>query len=255
MEKGLVSIITPMYNSEKYIEATYKSIRNQTYKNWEWIVINDNSFDKSFDIVQQLSKTDSRIILINNTKNLKASKSRNKGMDIARGEYITFIDSDDLWKSIFLEKQIELLKSKNVNIVYSSYDRVSEDLRKKFGKYKVPRSIELKDLLKTNYMSCLTVIYKKNKFKNVRFNESLKMHEDFVMWLELINIEKVIYANTSSLAIYRIRKNSVSRNKFKNLNYMIYIMRVILKFNTLKIIYYIFSYSLNGLKKNIFLGR
>lgn len=248
--ENLVSIITPMYNSEKYILDTYNSIKNQTYKNWEWIIIDDNSQDKSYKKALKLTENDSRIKLIKNEINLKAAKTRNKGLDIAKGEYITFIDSDDLWNNNFLEKQIYLIKEKKCNVVFASYQRKSENLKEFLGNYIVPECINYKDLLKTNYMSCLTVVYKKEKFNKLRFNEKLKMHEDYVLWLDLLKVG-IAYSNQEILATYRIRRGSVSRNKFKNLLYMWYIFKKVINLSTIKAIYYLGNYIYYGLKKNI----
>ena len=250
MRQELISIITPMYNSEKFIVETYKSIESQTYSNWEWIVIDDNSSDESVNIIIELMKKDLRIKLIKNSKNLLAAKSRNKGIDSANGVYITFIDSDDLWDKNFLEKQVYKLKEKKQNIIFSSYRRISEDGNKSYGNYIVPSKVCFEDLLKTNYMSCLTVIYKKNKFQNIRFNEKLKMHEDYMMWLELLRLEKEIYTNQEILATYRIRKKSTSSNKLKNLVYMFYLFNKINKISILKTIYFLSYYVYFGLKKH-----
>lgn len=250
MKKGLVSIITPMYNSEKYILETYESIKNQSYTNWEWIVIDDCSNDKSYEIVLQLKKEDSRIQLLKNRFNLKAAGSRNRGLDLANGEYITFIDSDDIWFNNFLEEQIKLLNKKKCSIVFSSYKRKSENLSQDFGDYIVPEIVTYKNLLKTNYLSCLTVLYKKSTYKNKRFIEGLKMHEDYVFWLELLENNIIAKGNKKILAVYRIRKSSSSRNKIKNLLYMFYIFHNIRKEKILKTCYYLVNYIYYGLKKN-----
>ncbi|WP_349763513.1 glycosyltransferase family 2 protein [Fusobacterium sp. SYSU M8D902] len=249
IQKELVSIITPMYNSEKYILETYNSIKNQTYTKWEWIIIDDNSSDNSYKKILNLSKSDTRIKIIQNLQNLKAAKTRNKGLNIATGEYITFIDSDDLWKDNFLERQLKLIKEKKCNVVYASYQKKNEDLTEVLGEYIVPKRVNYKELLKTNYMSCLTVLYKTEEFKQLRFNENLKMHEDYVMWLELLK-ENIAYANQDILATYRIRKGSVSRNKLKNLLYMYFIFRKIINLSMVDTFFYLGNYIYYGLKKN-----
>ncbi|MGL4308732.1 MAG: glycosyltransferase family 2 protein [Cetobacterium sp.] len=246
----LISIITPMYNSEKYILETYLSIKNQTYNNWEWIVINDCSKDNSYKIVKELEMHDNRIKVLDNKLNLLAAKSRNKGLRIATGKYITFLDSDDLWKKNFLEMQLKLLKEKKCSVVFSSYKRISEDLKMNYGNYIVPEVITYEDLLKTNYMSCLTVMFEKNKFKTIFFNENLKMHEDYIFWLELLEIEKKAYANKEVLALYRIRDGSVSRNKLKNIFYMYNALTQLNKYNKIRIIKIMSCYIYFGIKKN-----
>lgn len=250
VNQELVSIITPVYNSEEYINATYESIRNQTYTNWEWIVIDDNSQDKSHDIISKLQKKDKRIKIVKNLRNYKQAKCRNLGLKIASGNYITFIDSDDLWKNEFLEKQLKLLENKKCDVVFSSYTRIDETLKKNLGIYRVPNKITYHDLLKTNYMSCLTVMFKRDKLKNIYFDEKLIMHEDYVFWLALLKKVNFAYANQDALAFYRIRSKSVSRNKIKNLFYMYFVYRQILKFNIIKSIYYLYYYIIKGIKKN-----
>lgn len=247
---NLVSIVTPSYNSEKYILETYNSIKNQTYRNWEWIIIDDCSSDRTVEIIKKEILKDNHVKLIINEKNIKAAASRNKGIEISKGDYITFIDSDDLWGNIFLEKQLNLLNKEKAHVVFSSYRRVSEDLKTNLGDYIVPEKITYKDLLKTNYMSCLTTVYKKNRFSSLRFNESLKMHEDYVMWLNLLEKEKIAYANKKVLAFYRIRENSTSRNKLKNLFYMYFVLRKIKKFSKYKSINILLNYIYYGIKKN-----
>lgn len=249
-KEKLVSIITPMYNSEKYILETYESIAKQTYKNWEWLVIDDCSIDKSYQIIEKISRKDKRIKLFKNIKNSRAASCRNIGLENCKGEYITFIDSDDLWDHDFLEEQVSLLLEKNCNIVFSSYRRISENLKENLGEYIVPTYIKISDLLKTNYFSCLTVLYKKEKFLGIKFNENLKMHEDYLMWLEMLEKESIAYANQRVLATYRVRNGSVSRNKVKNLFYMYFVFRKIKKFKILKAIKYLIYYIYYGIKKN-----
>lgn len=250
MKEELVSIITPMYNSEKFIEKTYESIKKQVYENWEWIVIDDNSTDRSFDIVFELQKKDSRIKLKKNKVNLRAASSRNLGLDLAVGKYVTFIDSDDLWYELFLEKQIKLINQKTCSIVFSSYTRISEDGSKSYGDYVVPTEVTYRDLLKTNYFSCLTVLYDYQNNKEIRFNEKLKLHEDYIFWLELIQKNKIAFSNNEILAKYRIRDNSVSRNKVANLVYMNEALRISQKFGRVKRLKILLSYIYYGLKKN-----
>lgn len=250
MKEGMVSIITPVYNSEKYLEETYKSIKNQIYKNWEWIVIDDCSIDRSLNMLEKFQENDNRIKIIKNKENMRAATCRNIGLNISSGEFITFIDSDDLWDNDFLKKQINILNINQVNLIFSSYRRCSEDLSRIIDNYIVPKKITYKDLLKENYMSCLTVLFRKLEFSEMKFNSELKMHEDYILWLNMLEKEKIALGNQEILATYRIRKNSVSRNKVKNLIYMFFIMNKIKKYNLLKTCVIVLIYSYFGLKKN-----
>lgn len=250
MIEGLVSIITPAYNSEKYIEETYRSIKNQTYENWEWLVIDDCSKDNTFEILKKLSEEDLRIKVYKNDTNLRAAGSRNRGLDNYSGEFITFIDSDDLWNGNFLEEQLKFMNLNNSEVVFSSYERVSENLVDSYGSYVVPSRIELKDLLKTNHMSCLTTVYRAEKLGDLRFRNGLKMHEDYVMWLDFLERVKIACGNKSIMAKYRIREGSTSRNKIENLKYMFSIYRNIKKYSFFKTFIYMINYIYYGLKKN-----
>ena len=123
----LVSIITPCYNSEKFIAETYQSIKDQIYNDWEWIIVDDASTDKSVEIIKSFN--DDRVKLFEQKVNKGASEARNKGLNLAKGRFITFIDSDDLWLPNFLEKTINYLTNTKEELVYASYKRVDEDLQ------------------------------------------------------------------------------------------------------------------------------
>lgn len=246
----LVSIITPVYNSEKYINDTYNSISEQTYESWEWIVIDDLSKDKSIQILREIEKYDSRVKIIENKEKKYASGSRNEGIRVAKGKYMTFIDSDDLWLNNFLEKQLDLIKEKNCKLVYSSYLRKNEALTQNLGNYIVPKTVSYNDLLKTNHLSCLTVLYDRAELNDYYFNEKLTLHEDYVMWLSILKKIKIAYGNSEELAIYRMRSDSSSRNKWKNLLYMLYIFKKVEKLNVIKTFFYLGCYIFYGLKKN-----
>ena len=125
MEQNLVSIITPMYNAEKYVGLTIDSVIAQTYKNWEMIIVNDGSKDNCAEIVKEYTQKDKRIKLINQP-NAGSAAARNNALRNAVGQYICFLDTDDLWDNNFLEKQISFLKEKNAALVFSSYRRIDE---------------------------------------------------------------------------------------------------------------------------------
>ena len=125
MKQGLVSIITPMYNAEKYVPQTIESVLLQTYGDWEMIIVDDGSKDSSAEIVADYSKKDSRVKLIKQ-KNGGCASARNNALDNAQGQYICFLDSDDLWEPVFLAEQIKFLKEKNAVFVYASHKRINE---------------------------------------------------------------------------------------------------------------------------------
>ena len=125
MRKNLVSIITPMYNSEKFIEATIKSVINQTYKDWEMIIVDDCSTDNSPNIVKPYVENDSRIKYIRVEFNQGVSHARNLALKQASGQFIAFLDSDDIWNEKKLEKQINFMNDKGCAITFTSYELIN----------------------------------------------------------------------------------------------------------------------------------
>jgi teichuronic acid biosynthesis glycosyltransferase TuaG len=215
MEKGLVSIITPMYNGERFIAQTIESVINQTYLNWEMIIIDDGSKDKGADIVKKYIVKDSRIQLLSQT-NGGSGAARNNGIREAKGQYISLLDADDTWMPTFLEKQLKLMKEKNALLVYSSHTRIDENSNEILRPFVVPKKVTYTDLLKTCSISCLTGLYDTERFGRVYLREDMKsLRDDYVYWLEIIKKVKIAYGNTEILANYRILGSSASRKKKK----------------------------------------
>lgn len=213
---SLVSIIMPAHNSSGYIEQSIESIRNQTYENWELIIINDCSTDNTKEICEAYKEKDSRIILVNLEKNVGVANARNIAIQNAKGKYVAFLDSDDLWKNIKLEKQLELMQKHRYTFVYSSYEIINETGERAGKVIEVPKEISYEDLLKVNSIGCLTVIIDKEKIKYLEM-PTIK-HEDYATWLTILKSNNIkAYGVTESLAYYRKTPNSVSANKFKSI--------------------------------------
>lgn len=215
MEKGLVSIITPMYNGEKFIAETIQSVLDQTYLKWEMIIIDDGSKDNGPEIVKKYVNTDKRIKLVTQ-KNGGSASARNNGIRQAEGQYIALLDADDTWNPDFLEKQLTLMHNKNALLVYSSHTRMNESSKEILKPFIVPSKVTYTDLLKTCSISCLTGLYNTEKFGKVYLREDMKsLRDDYVYWLEIIKKVKVAYGNQEILANYRILSSSASRKKKK----------------------------------------
>jgi teichuronic acid biosynthesis glycosyltransferase TuaG len=236
----LISIITPMYNSSRYITDTIKSVLEQDYENWELIIVDDCSVDNSYEIVQEFAQKDPRIVLIMQKYNQGTAAARNKALSIAKGRFIAFLDSDDLWKPNKLKLQIDFMKSKNIAFSYSAYEKINDRGENLNKLIKVPNKINYKRLLKSNVIGCLTVIIDRNiagdfKMPKVRY-------EDYATWLEIIKREKYAYGINESLAIYRVSDNSYSSNKIKALKWTWNIYRKNQKFNRVKSCYYMANF-------------
>lgn len=242
----LVSIITPCYNSERFIEETYHSINKQTYSNWEWIIVDDCSKDNSVELIKSFN--DDRIKLFVQDSNQGAAVARNKALDIAKGKYITFIDSDDLWLPNFLEKTIDYLISNKESLVYTSYKRVDENLNFALNDFIAIDKISRNRILYNCPIPMLTSIYDSSKIGIVKFPD-VELREDHAMWIDLLERTNYARAIKDSLAIYRMRENSASRNKWNIAVKQYDVYRKYLKMSMIKSSYYTFFWALNGLKK------
>lgn len=241
-----VSIITPCYNSEKYIADTIKSVLAQTYKNWQWIIVDDNSKDNSVAIIKSFN--DKRIIVIESKNNQGAAVARNIALEKAKGRYITFIDSDDLWKENFLEKSLDFLQKNNETLVYSSYERVDENLNPKLNNFIAEDNITYERLLYNCPIPMLTAVYDTQTIGKIPI-PLVDKREDHAMWLLLLKKIARARAMPEPLGIYRIRENSYSRNKFlialKQFNVYFKFLHLPLH----KSLYYTFCWAFNGIKK------
>ena len=243
---GLVSIITPCYNSEKFIAETYQSIKDQIYNDWEWIIVDDASTDKSVEIIKSFN--DDRVKLFEQKVNKGASEARNKGLNLANGRFVTFIDSDDLWLPNFLEKTINYLTNTKEELVYASYKRVDEDLQPLLTDFIAIDYIDRNRILYNCPIPMLTSVYDTERIGKITFPEA-ELREDHAMWIDLLQKVKYARAIKETLAIYRIRNNSVSRNKLKIALKQYEVYRKYLKMSFFKSSYYTFFWALNGMKK------
>lgn len=247
MEENKVSIIIPVYNAEKFIGKTIESVLNQTYKNWEMLLFNDKSKDDSLKIIKKYSEKDERIKVIDSKENVGVVVARNKLIEIATGEFIAFLDADDYWREQKLEKQIKYMKEQNALISCTEYIRVTED-EKEINDIIIKEIITYEDMLKNNYLGCLTVIYNANKLGKRYFKEREK-NEDYVLWLEIVKETKIIFGLKEKLAFYRVLNNSRSSNKIKVAKDRWEVYRKIERLSLFKSIYYFLQYVIRALKK------
>ncbi|MFI1744768.1 glycosyltransferase family 2 protein [Thalassobellus sediminis] len=242
MLKPLVSIITPMFNSEAFISETINSVLKQTYKNWELLLIDDNSQDKTLSIVQEYIKNYPQIKLLKNDTNQGAAISRNKGIDFAKGDYIAFLDADDLWKPEKLESQIKFMQTENCDVCYSSYELIKENGEFLNKKVKALPHLSYNKLLKSNYIGNLTGIYNAKVLGKIK-TPDLRKRQDWLLWLAAIKKSgKKALSIQESLAYYRVRENSMSSNKLNLVKYNYWVYKKGLGFSTLKSVYCMFVF-------------
>lgn len=246
MEKPLVSIITPAYNVEKYVDETINSVLKQTYKNWELIIIDDCSKDLTYKKIEKYLKIDNRIKLYKNNENKGVSFTRNRAIDLSVGKYIAFLDADDLWDEKKLEKQIEFMEKNQVLLSYTGYRKINEDGTIR-GSIKVPLKLDYNELLKNCLIGFLTSIYNqkiigKQYFKNIK-------SEDYIYWLEMIKKVKLAQGLEENLASYRVLQNSRSSNKIDIIKHHWRIYYSIEKLGVITSIKYYLIYLYRGIKR------
>ena len=244
----LVSIITPNYNSEKFIKDTIESVLNQTYSNWELIIIDDVSTDNSFDIAKEYEKKDKRIKAIRLSKNSGAAIARNRGIEVAKGRFIAFLDSDDLWKKYKLEKQIKFMKENQYAFTYTGYQLIDEENNLLNKYFFPPKKVSYFDMLKTCSIGCLTAMYDTQMIGKI-YMPLIKKGQDYATWLKILKKVDFAYGLEESLAIYRIRRGSISRNKFRAIKFQWKIYREVEKLGVVKSMYYMCHYIYYGIKR------
>ncbi len=243
----LVSIIVPVYNTEKFIYETISSIINQTYENFEIIVIDDCCTDKSIQIIEQFNN--SKITIIKNEKNLGVADSRNKGIHLAQGKYIAFLDADDFWEKEKLEVQVKYLEENDkIHLCATSYKLIDESSNI-IDEYNLKNNdISYNKLLMENVIGLSSVVGRSDIIKKYTFNNKFK-HEDLVLWLQLLKDGYCINTLSTSLMRYRVVKGSRSNNKLKSAYNKWLVLVKSEKINVFTSFYYMIIYIIKALYK------
>ena len=245
----LISIIMPNYNGERFIKDSIDTILNQTYKNWELLIVDDCSKDKSIEIIKK-NYNDKRIKLIKLYENKGSAYARNKALRQAQGRYIAFLDSDDLWLNNFLEEQMKFLKANKASLVYCSYYMIDENNKEILNPYIVKDKVSYKDILKFLPIGMLTSLYDTKQIGKYYFEESLgSIRDDYVYWLKILKNIDFRYANPEILAKYRIHKNGITKKKYKMILPQFKVYYKIERLGIIKSLYYLLHWSLHGLRK------
>lgn len=242
----LVSIITPTYNSGKFILEAYNSILSQTYTNWEWVVTDDCSSDDTFMILSSLSDQDDRVKVYKSESNQGAGSARNISIKHASGRYIAFLDSDDLWLPNKLEKQVCFMSDNDLALSYTWYRKFthySGDL----GEIRAPKTITYKQLLKTNVIGCLTAIYDTEKVGKC-YMPLIRKRQDFGLWLFILKKTDRVAGLPEVLAKYRV-DTGMTQNKVEVLKWQWKFYREVVGLSVVSSCYYFCHYAINGFLK------
>jgi glycosyltransferase involved in cell wall biosynthesis len=215
IQEGLVSIITPIYNGEKYIVETIESVLNQTYIKWEMLITDDGSTDRSAEIIREYQKREPRLSFFQQ-KNAGSAAARNNGIRHAKGQYITLLDADDVFESNCLERQIAFIKEKNAVLAFASCRRINEQSEEYLTPDIARPIVTYKQMLKYDHIHTLTCIYDRTKYGKIYLHEELKsLRDDYAFWLEISKLSGIVYGNPEILARFRIIKSSLTGKKLK----------------------------------------
>lgn len=240
----LVSIITPVYNSRKYIGETISSVLSQSHTNWEMIIVDDCSKDNTELVIKQF--TDPRIKYIRLDENVGAAEARNKALELAKGRYIAFLDADDMWKPNKLEEQIKFMLKNRIGFSFTGYEILGARRNKVIN---VPSSLNYSQFMKNTIIGTLTVMVNKDIVGEIRLVNVRKDH-DSMTWAKLLREGNFAYGLNESLAYYRKVEGSISNNKFEAVKNHWNNCRKIEKLSIPRCIYYFFFYGINAIKKH-----
>ncbi len=210
---GLVSIVIPVYNGAEFLEETVRSVQNQTYTNWELLLVDDCSGDGSRDLMERLAKEDTRIRCLFQEKNAGAAQARNRGIREATGSYLSFLDADDLWVAQKLEKELSFLKEKQAEFVFSGYEFADEAGRGTGKVVKVPAKLTYRQALKNTTIFTSTVLFHLDKLGKELVSMPDVKSEDTATWWKVLRAGYVAWGLPENLVYYRRSKGTLSANK------------------------------------------
>ncbi|WP_281216945.1 glycosyltransferase family 2 protein [Lysinibacillus capsici] len=248
MNQPLVSIITPSYNSTRFVTEMVQSVLEQTYTNFELIIVDDCSKDNSLDVLNAFSKQDQRIKVYSLEKNSGAAKARNFGIQVANGKYLAFLDSDDLWDPNKLALQVEFMERNKYEFSFTNYRMIDEQGNLLNKVVRCPKVIDYKSLLKNTTIGCLTVMLNIEKLGKPLMPNL--QPEDTALWLKILRTDCKAYCLQEELASYRLVGNSASSNKLKVAKKMWGVYRKSENINGLKASWYFINYAWNAVKKH-----
>lgn len=256
MKNGLISIITPIYNCEKFIEETIKCVQNQTYTNWELLAVDDCSPDNSSDIIKKYAKKDKRIKYIKLKENSGAAIARNKALEESKGRFIAYLDADDLWKPEKLEKQVNFMLDNNYAFTCTDYEKIDENGNSLNKIIKIPEKVNYNLFLRNTIIQTVGVMVDtKITGKDIIVMPNIRRRQDAATWCQLLKNGFDCYEVPENLSYYRVVSNSLSSNKFKAVKMNWYWYRKIEKLPLWKTCYCFVGYAFNAVKKRIYIKK
>ena len=244
----LVSVIIPYFKKKNFIDQSISSVLNQSYSNIEIIIVYDDEEKSDLDYLRKIYNSNKKIKIIVNEKNIGAGFSRNRGIREAKGKYVCFIDSDDIWKKEKIVNQLNYMKKNNYKISHTSYEIIN-DKNEIIGNRKAKDFYNIKDILTSCNIGLSSVILEKDLITDQIQFSSLKTKEDFVLWLKILKSKVTIGGLDKNLLLWRKTKNSLSSSAIQKLFDGFRVYKIYMGFNLIFSLYYLFCLSLNFPKK------
>lgn len=253
-DNDLVSIITPVYNCANLLAKTIECVLNQTYKNWELLLVDDCSQDNSAEIIDNYIKKDKRIKYFKLDKNSGAAIARNYALNKSKGRFIAYLDSDDLWKSEKIEKQIKFMIENNYAFTCTDYEKITEDGESLNKIIKIPKRVDYNLFLRNTIIQTVGVMVDITLTgKELLQMPNIRRRQDAATWCQLLKNGFDCYECPENLSYYRVVKNSLSSNKFRAIKMNLYWYRKIEKLPLWKTCYCFIGYAFNAIKKRIYI--
>ena len=244
----LLSVIIPYFKKKNFIDQSISSVLNQSYSNIEIIIVYDDEEKSDLDYLRKIYNSNKKIKIIVNEKNIGAGFSRNRGIREAKGKYVCFIDSDDIWKKEKIVNQLNYMKKNNYKISHTSYEIIN-DKNEIIGNRKAKDFYNIKDILTSCNIGLSSVILEKDLITDQIQFSNLKTKEDFVLWLKILKSKVTIGGLDKNLLLWRKTKNSLSSSAIQKLFDGFRVYKIYMGFNLIFSLYYLFCLSLNFLKK------
>lgn len=244
----VVSVVTPAYNCAEALPLAVESVRNQTLREWEHVIVDDGSSDDTSSVIATCEQQDARVRQVRLDRNSGAAVARNAGIAQARGRFIAFLDSDDRWDSEKLELQVQYMISTGVGLSYTNYERIDARSGRSLGNVISPARVTREDLLRSNQIACSTAMYDLAMLGKV-YMPLIRKRQDWGLWLEITRRGFAGYNVNRVLGRYYVRPGSVSSNKVMALVYTWRFFRDVAEIPLARRIARIFGYVLVNSKK------
>ena len=250
MKKGLVSIIIPYYKKKNFFKKTFTSAVNQSYKNIEIIIIYDDTSKSELKFIKKIVQNKKNTKVLVNSRNIGAGLSRNRGIKKSKGEYLAFLDADDLWKKNKLQKQIRFMNTNKIDASFTGY-QIMDEKNNIFGSRISKKKISYNNLIYSCDIGLSTVVIRKQKLINLNcYFPSLKTKEDYLLWLKLSKKGLIFYGISNTLSYWKKTTNSLSSNVLQKMSDGFKVYFIYLNFSFFKSLFHLFILSINYLRKN-----